>query len=1607
MSVDSFIQSRVSVDTTSDHSSTPHGHMHSQLRSNDPAIDPRWGMVLQNPAAEHAFFESIAGELSETDRAALNASSPGSAKQTMHQHGGSIPSRALSDAEDGQSSIGTRRHSMLRTKIKHGRNFTPLNRPQQQPPPPASGGFPAPNDPSHQPGDSVSFSSGGTRTTSDTRAGSLSSIPHDSVPTAATRRPAVSSSGVPPLPIPTSTLPRAPQPTSLESHRVNAQGPTMASRTRTFSLGGPASSSSAAAAASATGHPPTAPSLRLATGDVQVQSSEEPDYCIAVVGAKGCGKSALTRKIVKSFQSPRSAQIQVGEHTVPSIIFYVNFPSALKPIRILEVDSAIVSSETVWPAQLPRIDGVLLCYDASDEASFTRIPELVAGYHALGHALIILACKSDLRKLVSPRKGDACGKPYQVGLVEVSVMTESGKQRLRDCFNWEIKAIGRYRRAGKHSLSYKNPASPDLLNGPRPPWEGSNPLIATGATSTHPLPNSSSVGSIAGRHSNNSAPVLPLLDTYVASSAHTSIHSTPPTVPSTARTSLDSLLVSSSNTPLSTTPPRRRSPSLPTTSPARTRSASDLMAGKAGTGSGLAVDTATSTSATASSNVTSTDAPLPRTASTSSIQQVLSTPPQGHASSQRHDPPSQKGVNVTNSGAAAASDTVRNQRESTSLQWATLDEILDKLLFVSVSGDDPLFIQHFFLTYRRFASPRSVLLGMQKRMRQLSQETRDPLLAKFAQMRICNLLLQWKENYPTDFGAPGTFGALSALLKQIVSNVHLVHYASDLLPFLEEVPKLTDRETFWSKKEEIVGDDSDDEGEATDEEIIPQLEDDDDTYVGKGKAFEKRPPTSSNPSAPPHQTVGERPYPPKASSSAPNVSTVPPPLPPPAASFQSRLPSGSISRDATEKVITADRVVGKSAKVNTKELRKVSNAIQEIETVHIAQEVTRRMLILFRKIEARDWLRRTLSTKEYDKEADSIGQLGHLFNYLCCWVSTMIIVFDTTAQRARIVEKLIAVAKALRQLNNYMGMKAVVAGINSVRGNDDEQLTQHMASKSNSNFKQFKSLHVLLGSRGMGQTYRLALKHTVGPAIPDLERHGSDLIRTNEANLDYHPQDPSLIHWGKFTIIGKLVGTITLYQNRCFTMPDYRDLEERSHISDLVFNQVVWDYDTLMNREAKALEGGVPAEPSGIRKVLTSLRGTFNALERQRLDILSSIAQKGIEHHGKLDAVKIRHNEIVREGWEMKRGIFDDPLVHLPKDVWEGILRHLVAESDQIHEMNDLFNALCVSKLWETHLLATPQIWTTIIVDEHGEDELAKIATCLELSNPAQIDLVVRFPHSAWSEVAQLLRPHSHRIRTIDWVHIFGLNPEKRWIEDVMLSLKSLPALNCIYTRSLVRVSPRDTMIEMAPNLVNMSCLLIDSNETSGFASRAITHIAIKFSPATNLFRMPKAWSRLTHLNLLGNNNNILKVPDNYHGNLVYLTVPNVSASDFVKFLSCLPNHSLQYLTFNLTFEYGFEDFKSVPKLGPLVVQSVIITLRGQGPHEAETAWALSTITETMPLIKAMKLSWFYLIHSTTLISLERLPYLRSLALKGAFLPSIAGSSPSFLPTLHMLVDST
>jgi len=60
-----------------------------------------------------------------------------------------------------------------------------------------------------------------------------------------------------------------------------------------------------------------------------------------------------------------------------------------------------------------------------------------------------------------------------------------------------------------------------------------------------------------------------------------------------------------------------------------------------------------------------------------------------------------------------------------------------------------------------------------------------------------------------------------------------------------------------------------------------------------------------------------------------------------------------------------------------------------------------------------------------------------------------------------------------------------------------------------------------------------------------------DLIKANEANLDQREDDPNLIHWGKYNMIGRFIGTVAQCQTQCRISPDY-SWKERRDISDLL-----------------------------------------------------------------------------------------------------------------------------------------------------------------------------------------------------------------------------------------------------------------------------------------------------------------------------------------------------------------------------------------------------------------------------------------------------------------------
>jgi hypothetical protein len=73
-------------------------------------------------------------------------------------------------------------------------------------------------------------------------------------------------------------------------------------------------------------------------------------------------------------------------------------------------------------------------------------------------------------------------------------------------------------------------------------------------------------------------------------------------------------------------------------------------------------------------------------------------------------------------------------------------------------------------------------------------------------------LEEWVLTYPNDFATPGTHGAITALVKQIASNPCTLHYAAEILPFLDDdLPLLRDLDMSWGMPCEDVHESDDDD----------------------------------------------------------------------------------------------------------------------------------------------------------------------------------------------------------------------------------------------------------------------------------------------------------------------------------------------------------------------------------------------------------------------------------------------------------------------------------------------------------------------------------------------------------------------------------------------------------------------------------------------------------------------------------------------------------------------------------------------------------------------------------------------------------------------------
>ncbi|KAI9445281.1 ras GEF, partial [Lactarius indigo] len=785
---------------------------------------------------------------------------------------------------------------------------------------------------------------------------------------------------------------------------------------------------------------------------------------VAVIGAKGCGRSTAISKGLKAYKLTEPVVVQDGtEDETPHQYTLrqgkvIDEHGADAVLNVLEVDAAILkarleSDQPMWPEQSPPLDGVILCCDVSKKDSFAEVEGVLPEFRAARLPIVALACRCDLENLLDLKRVHERLSTFDIGLVKVTISNEAGKNRLRLAFEWLLGAVNRNRRTDHVDvINYQNPASPEVLTA-TPPWEIQR---SDTATPTAAMNGSSEPSQVPSSY-----------DAHTVTTSTPSIHIRP-------------------------------------------------------TGDLLTFNAEATTKGVLDHDKSQDVADREAKSSVSAVS-LLAIVPGAELSSLTDSTEPTDDMPEDRPGVP--------ERDSRYVPWATLDELLDRLLFLAISDDDWGFISHFLLTYRRFANPRSLILAMQKRMRQLDQGSDDPMFACFAQMRICHLLEVWIQDYPHDFVVGAAADALNALIKSIVTKTHLLHYGSDLLPFLEARP-LHDKDSVWAMKvdEPTVENDDFDDDDDDDDHVIPMIESTSTQIQLSEEAKPTRPQLQS--------TVAER----------------KPSLP---------LSARSNGTSATDQAESVKEVL--------KNLLITSAKLGNCEPLHVAEEITRVGKRLFLLIEPRDWLHHVLVSGKKDPETNSIARFNEMSEHLADWVVSLILCHDKPKNRAKQIEKLVEIAEKLRALNNYSALRAFVAGINSATYPGDPAIAKFQENNPKLH-KHLQSWELLFNSTGSHRTYRMALRNSKGPCIPALEVHLSDLIRAHVGNGDFHPEDPSKIHWAKFNMMGRFVHLVKKYQLRCHGVEDGYSFEERPELQGIL-NVTIMHNEMQMSRIAPPPDG--------------------------------------------------------------------------------------------------------------------------------------------------------------------------------------------------------------------------------------------------------------------------------------------------------------------------------------------------------------------------------------------------------------------------------------------------
>ena len=311
---------------------------------------------------------------------------------------------------------------------------------------------------------------------------------------------------------------------------------------------------------------------------------------------------------------------------------------------------------------------------------------------------------------------------------------------------------------------------------------------------------------------------------------------------------------------------------------------------------------------------------------------------------------------------------------------ASFDELVDRLLSLSMSKSDSKFKAVFLCLYRKFAAPCELISAIIYRFDRLSCSEEPDIHRINSQLRYLSVFAEWISDYPGDFAHSLTRQIVASFLEGMAENRVFAVARKEMNACLDFVTD--DDDTEWACSDSIKSRAS---GSLPSIQTTQSMVNPDTlNEITQDEPMERQ--TTRNSATTSMTSTAGR---------SGNQST---------GSFQTLLNS----------VESAQRQAQLLTPIPRNPLTKIQWR-QFIETPEedIARELTRIDWIMFSSIRPRDLIRHvslTVEQKEKCKSLENVNRMINHFNHVAFWVANLILLRDKAKHRAKALEKFMGVA---------------------------------------------------------------------------------------------------------------------------------------------------------------------------------------------------------------------------------------------------------------------------------------------------------------------------------------------------------------------------------------------------------------------------------------------------------------------------------------------------------------------------------------------------------------------------------------------------------------------